>query len=647
MRLVKIEARGFRCFGEQNPLSLTLRPGLNILVGANDAGKTAIVDAIRLALGTRSEEWLRIDASDFHTGKTGRASQLFIRCTFDDLDASEQTRFLEWCTLESGRLRLYVYLSGRLLTSNSGDKVVWTRRTGRDGDGPAVEGTLREFLAITYLRPLRDAEREMSPGRRSRLSQILASTAELKEQNREGADEVGRPRLRQIIKDADDAIQRNHAIRKLQDRVNSEYLKGLSLLSAPLSARLGIGAELGLPQLLERLRLELAGVDSHTVLHGLGNNNVLFMAAELLLLGETTEQLPFLSIEEPEAHLHPQLQSRFMRMLEAHVQARVQILLTTHSPILAAGADLNAMVLVAGAQTFPLDEGQTGLAKPDYPFLRRFLDATKANLFFASGVLLVEGDAENILLPSLAEKLGRPLADHGVSIVNVGHTGLFRYSRIFQRTTPKPGSSASVRASQNLDLFPNDLRQPVEATCPPIPVACITDRDLDPGAAEKDIRGVEERKKEKYEGGLVKVFVSTLKTLEFDLALAGFAVEVHQAIRLVQGGEHANREKVMADAAAEVQEWRTLRGSDAVLAARIYEPLIKDRSKVRVSKPEVAEQLSQIISDCTDSPEVFSQRVPSYLREAIYHVTGGPPNTAFVAPPPLQSTSAADASASV
>src|SRR4029077_3218812 len=98
----------------------------------------------------------------------------------------------------------------------------------------------------------------------------------------------------------------------------------------------------------------------------------------------------------------------------------------------------------------------TKLDSSDYDFLARFLDATKANLFFAKGVLIVEGDAENLLLPAIARRIGRPLGAYGVSIVKVGHTGLFRYSRIFQRE---------------------------DESILPIPVACIADRDVPPDAA--------------------------------------------------------------------------------------------------------------------------------------------------------------------
>ena len=75
-------------------------------------------------------------------------------------------------------------------------------------------------------------------------------------------------------------------------------------------------------------------------------------------------------------------------------------------------------------------EGKTKLRKGDYLFLQRFLDSTKANLFFAKGIIMVEGDAENILVPVIAEVLGYPLEKHGVSIVNVGSTAFLRYSNI-------------------------------------------------------------------------------------------------------------------------------------------------------------------------------------------------------------------------
>ena len=161
--------------------------------------------------------------------------------------------------------------------------------------------------------------------------------------------------------------------------------------------------------------------------YGLGSNNLLFMACELLLLGQEPDGLPLLLVEEPEAHLHPQRQLTLMEFLRQAAEGTiegtnraVQVLLSTHSPNLASKIPLANLVLLQGRRAFSLANDQTLLETGDYRFLERFLNVTKANLFFAHGVLIVEGDAEAIILPTLADLIGHDLTKHGVSIVNVG-----------------------------------------------------------------------------------------------------------------------------------------------------------------------------------------------------------------------------------
>jgi putative ATP-dependent endonuclease of OLD family len=98
-------------------------------------------------------------------------------------------------------------------------------------------------------------------------------------------------------------------------------------------------------------------------------------------------------------------------------------------------------------------KGLTLLEDGDYSFLERFLDATKANMFFAQGVIFVEGDAENLLLPIIAELIGRPLHKHGVSIINVGSLAFKRYSSIFLRNDQK-NLNFPVSIITDLDLKP-------------------------------------------------------------------------------------------------------------------------------------------------------------------------------------------------
>jgi len=83
MFISEIFASGFRCFDFDNALVLKLRRGLNILVGPNDMGKTAIIDAPRYVLWIRGDDFVRLDANDFHVQSAGhRASELLIRCSF-------------------------------------------------------------------------------------------------------------------------------------------------------------------------------------------------------------------------------------------------------------------------------------------------------------------------------------------------------------------------------------------------------------------------------------------------------------------------------------------------------------------------------------------------------------------------------------
>lgn len=94
---------------------------------------------------------------------------------------------------------------------------------------------------------------------------------------------------------------------------------------------------------------------------------------------------------------------------------------------------LENLVLIQNHKVFPMGKEYTQLEDDDYQYLERYLDATKANLFFAEGVLIVEGPGEELLLPTLGKLIRRNLTDYRVSIVDVKSTGLMRYARIFQR----------------------------------------------------------------------------------------------------------------------------------------------------------------------------------------------------------------------
>ncbi|MGZ5720812.1 MAG: ATP-dependent nuclease [Burkholderiales bacterium] len=618
MHIAELQIENFRIFGSgSDALTVSLLPGLNVFIGENDCGKTAIVDAIRLCLGTTSRDQPRLAIDDFHLGPAGRSLDLTIRCKFAFNAPAEAGAFVEYLTPEPKGPALYVML--RAIRPD--DEAKSLRRngitvevtTGPHGSGPRMDAVLRQQLTTTFLKALRDAASELSSGRGSRLSQILASYNQFVGQEVSDFDPAtGAPAktLVGIMRGAEHAIENNPVITQTQRSLNDDYLRHFTIANAPLEGHVGM-APAELRHILEKLDLwiESPALAERTI-RGLGSLNILFMASELLLLRQNADVgLPLLLIEEPEAHLHPQLQLLVSEYLAEHVAAAeespMQVIMTTHSPTLGSKLRLDNITLMSRGRAFPLAIGQTLLEKNDYRYLERFMDATKANLFFARGVLIVEGDAENILLPTLARLLDRSLTRYGVSIVKVGSTGLFRYSRIFRRA--------------KIDGIEPEVS---------IRVACVADRDIADHTPAADV--VEKRRAalQEHDGGSVRTFVSPYRTLESDLVLSGLGEQVHRAVSLARAVKSRRRalsdtERTTIDADAK-SEFATIANANSDqydLADAIYAPLKEGKA----GKPETAQFLAEIleqeVSDGTLTLESLREKLPAYLIGAIEHVT--------------------------
>lgn len=113
---------------------------------------------------------------------------------------------------------------------------------------------------------------------------------------------------------------------------------------------------------------------------GLGTSNLMSMACEMLLNQDNNELSTFMLIEEPEAHIHAQRQLKLIQSMQKKGENQ-QVIMTTHSPLLASVVELNNLLLIQNRKAFSMREGETMLDSSDYKFLERYLDATKANLF--------------------------------------------------------------------------------------------------------------------------------------------------------------------------------------------------------------------------------------------------------------------------
>ncbi|ENG8367579.1 hypothetical protein ABVJ63_002457 [Escherichia coli] len=215
---------------------------------------------------------------------------------------------------------------------------------------------------------------------------------------------------------------------------------------------------------------------------------------------------------------------------------------------------------------------------------------------------------------------GRSFSKHGVSLVNVGNTGLYHYARILQREGTGP-----------------DI---------PIPVVCLTDRDIVPDVAKSyvskpakgkrfdsdydsdEMKQVVQSKKDRAEGGNTIVCVSDRWTLEYDLAHYGCAKLMYLAISLAvkakSRDERLEEDDEVETLAAEEKNWLALEAaghSNEALAAIIYQPL----QEKKASKAIAAQYAAYLV--CTGAygtdDELFN-KLPPYLQTALSHLTIDP-----------------------
>ena len=190
MYLQEVQIENFRCFGTLQTINLS--KGLNVLVGQNDSGKTAIIDTIRLVMGTTDQSWYRIETSDFYN--ENKDLEIRIRLKFSDLSENEQAAFLECLSSEiidgKDTACLYIKWSCKYLLNFTPPRPSVSISTGISGDGPSLSPEARELLRVTYLRPLRDSSSNMQAGRNSRLSQIIQGIPGIKDGISEYSDGI-------------------------------------------------------------------------------------------------------------------------------------------------------------------------------------------------------------------------------------------------------------------------------------------------------------------------------------------------------------------------------------------------------------------------------------------------------------------------
>lgn len=443
-------------------LEIHFQEGVNVLIGENDSGKTAIVDAIRYVLRTQSGEFIQFEDKDFYQEPDGnRKDEFKIECVFDGINEQDAGLFWEWLSWNDDKTK---YLLKVWLYAKRKDNIIMpTFSAGIEGQAERMDSEARELLKVVYFKPLRDALTDMTHGYKSRLAQILGAH-ELFKTEKDVHGNIIKHKLEtdyeKLKKEIENYFKVGGGGESITSEINSFLREHFLLNGDPRNAEVKLtGGEL--TEILRLLDLIMEGNRS-----GLGTLNLLCIAAEMLLFNNQKKGLKLALVEELEAHLHPQYQLRLIEYISSQ-EKNEQFILSTHSITLASKIKLANMIVLKGNDAFPMSSEYTKMKPADYNFLERFLDVTKANLFFAKGLIMVEGDAENLLIPAIAQLIGKNLYQYGVSVVNVGSTAYKRYVNIFKRKDGKSFgmpiaviSDLDVRALEYYDDNSNDRKTP-------------------------------------------------------------------------------------------------------------------------------------------------------------------------------------------
>jgi predicted ATP-dependent endonuclease of OLD family len=379
-------------------------------------------------------------------------------------------------------------------------------------------------------------------------------------------------------------------------------------------------SEVNFNRIAESLRLmffpdisDASSEDFRTLMeNSLGYNNLLYLATVLAELTETyggEDYFSMLLIEEPEAHLHPQLQIRLLKYLESTAQKRnVQVIVTTHSPVLASSVSLETVIQLCVTDKKPqaIALRSCGLSKPSSAFLSRWLDATKSTLLFAKGIILVEGIAEAMLLPELAkivlheyDELPNTLEDGGVSIINMNGIYFKHFMQLFSDLDNNGSKSIPVHCAGITDNDPPKESKP-------------TPFKREPGTNPAlQLKEIVNSKASKW----VRLYSSPLKTFEYDLAFCGNNIKMMAAVLFENWPTDGSIKKSIQKIAD--MEWNDKSEDDKKEAA--YEILI------RIEDNNMGKGLfSQLLADRIKSGT--SIVVPKYIRKAIIWACGGNPD---------------------
>ena len=484
MYIKEIKISNFRSFQEA---SVPFHEGVNVILGHNNTGKSNLLRAIGLVLGFSDGHRLGTSDIFYDTNvETLKLQSPRIQITLvlhrsegEDLDSAEMGLFSGMMTdptlSEEAELRYEFKLADTQEDNYKADvaeattvKEIWKiidhdyirfYRSSRSGGNQAAGISVNDALGqidFQFLDAIRDVSHDLYAGYNPLLRDVLNFFIDYSVKN---DAEKTEDEIKEQLKTLRDnfVLQSAPLMHTLQSRLQNGknvFLKYAVDTGATFNGAVpDFDGEVTENEMFAVLRMIIKyaiGIEVPATYNGLGYNNLIYMSlllakmqadSSITYMKRNAKVLTFLAVEECEAHLHPAMQYKFLQFLQdnkanGHVR---QIFMTTHSTQIASAVKLDDLICLTSPKLGQIDvgyprviyNGNNANDVKSKQYVQRFLDATKADMFFANRLIFVEGVAEELLLPVFAKYLGKNLTDEHVLVVNMGGRYFNHFLKLF------------------------------------------------------------------------------------------------------------------------------------------------------------------------------------------------------------------------
>jgi len=478
MYLSKLVIKNFRGIKE---MVLNFNRSINILIGENGSNKSAVIDAIRLLynMGEPIRD-ISVGFADFHESiekdaednlNVTRADKITIAFQFKGLSASQRGALYEYMVIDPED-DTNEFAQVVLTYEDKGGKYPISSYYTGNVEGQKADYSTFAIFQHYYLSGLRDSTRDLLTNRGNVLGRVIKRRVKKNE-----TEYV----IEGIMRTANDELLAQAEVSETRDGVN-ENLAGI--YQRFRDNQIGLQIEQSkteyivnaIKPFLPHDRDSLAGDGFSLWQNSLGQNNLIYIAT---VLGDIKDQIKdnkvphfALLIEEPEAHLHPQLQlSLYSFLRDSSKSKNSQLFITTHSPTLTSKVPLKNLILLDG-QSFQLSKQfkdrvsekiiedtvkDKELTQANFRFrrrqLERYIDVTKSQLLFAKAVLFVEGISEELLISAFTAIKKYRLENYRIELVNIGGTSFYPFIHLFNSSQPHKSIDKPVSILTDDDKF--------------------------------------------------------------------------------------------------------------------------------------------------------------------------------------------------